>query len=89
MHARDPMENSARLRGHRHAAERPTAIPLDRSRQDVLVLLGGFAVLALWEWSSLDLPLIRLYATAAGFEWRDCWRRPKFDPLTAIVPNQI
>lgn len=45
--------------------------------RDWLPLLGGLALLALWEWSRLDLPLIRLYGTPAGFEWRDHWLTAK------------
>lgn len=60
-----------------HAAN-PT---FDRAQQDVLVLLVGLSLLALWEWSRLDLPLIRLFATSSGFEWRDHW-------LTAKVMHQ-
>lgn len=37
----------------------------------------GLALLALWEWSRLDLPLIRLYGSVAGFPLRDHWLTAK------------
>lgn len=40
-------------------------------------MLVGLTVVALWEWSRLDLPLIRLYATEQGFAWRDHWLTAK------------
>lgn len=49
----------------------------ERATQDVLILLAGLMALALWEWSRQDLPLIRLYGTAYGFEWRDHWLTAK------------
>lgn len=61
------------------AAERLIRVErsLDRAVQDVLILFGGLALLALWEASRLDLPLIRFYGTAAGFEWREHWLTAK------------
>lgn len=63
------------------AASNPAWTPTegrgDRVRQDLLVLFCGLALLALWEWSRLDLPLAHLYGTSAGFEWRDHWLTAK------------
>lgn len=68
-----PSANSLR-RPSAPAAKLPA---VDRAQQDVLVLLVGLAALALWEWSRLDLPLVRLYATEQGFAWRDHWLTAK------------
>lgn len=64
---------AAQVHGHSSPTPHAASCTFDRAQQDVLVLLVGLAVLALWEWSRLDLPLIRLYATSSGFEWRDHW----------------
>jgi membrane-associated PAP2 superfamily phosphatase len=50
---------------------------ITRASQDASVVFVGLALLALWEWSRLDLPLIRLYGSAAGFPWRDHWLTAK------------
>lgn len=49
----------------------------ERATQDVLILFASLMALALWEWSRLDLPLIRFYGNAHGFEWRDHWLTAK------------
>jgi len=52
-----------------------------RARQDVVISLFGLLLLALWESSRWDLPLIRVYGTASGFPWREHW-------LTTLVLHQ-
>lgn len=46
---------------------------LDFGRADLAIT--GFALLLLlaWEFSGLDLPLLRLFGTAEGFVWREAW----------------
>jgi membrane-associated PAP2 superfamily phosphatase len=74
----DPLaQHTANSFDPRHVSDHPTFLTVDRAQQDVLVLLVGLAALALWEWSRLDLPLARLYATTAGFEWRHHWLTAK------------
>ncbi len=45
----------------------------DFGRSDLAIT--GFALLLLlaWEFSGLDLPLLRLFGTADGFVWREAW----------------
>ncbi len=42
-------------------------------RRDLAITLFCLLLLALWEISGLDLPLVRLFGTAEGFRWRDAW----------------
>lgn len=37
------------------------------------VALLGLAALVLWDFSGLDLRLVRLYGDASGFAWREAW----------------
>ncbi|MFT7775655.1 phosphatase PAP2 family protein [Roseateles sp.] len=46
---------------------------LSEARSDALLAALALIALAVWEVSGLDLPLARLYGTAAGFAWRDQW----------------
>lgn len=75
----DPLAPAATSQSLPLGSNRRTGQPLRRdwAQQDVLVLLAGLAVLALWEASRLDLPLVRIYASAHGFEWRDHWLTAK------------
>lgn len=43
------------------------------ARQDMLVIGLGLLALVAWDFSSLDLPLARLYGDTAGFAWREHW----------------
>ncbi|WP_343623355.1 phosphatase PAP2 family protein [Roseateles puraquae] len=64
-----------------HEVDTPSAslgaTPIARASQDAAVVFVGLALLALWEWSRLDLPLIRLYGSVAGFPLRDHWLTAK------------
>ena len=42
-------------------------------RRDLAITLGCLFLLTLWEFSGLDLPLVRLFGSADGFHWRDAW----------------
>jgi membrane-associated PAP2 superfamily phosphatase len=42
-------------------------------RRDLAITLFCLLLLTVWEFSSLDLPLVRLFGTAEGFRWRDAW----------------
>jgi membrane-associated PAP2 superfamily phosphatase len=41
--------------------------------RDVLITLFALWAVVLWEASGLDLPLLRLFGSQAGFPWRDAW----------------
>lgn len=43
------------------------------ARKDLIAIGIGLVLLALWEASGLDLPLIHWYGDAKGFAWRDHW----------------
>lgn len=49
----------------------PSAKPV--WRRDLAITLLCLLLLTAWEFSGLDLPLLRLFGTADGFRWRDAW----------------
>jgi membrane-associated PAP2 superfamily phosphatase len=42
-------------------------------RRDLAITLACLLALVAWDFSGLDLPLVRLFGTAEGFRWRDAW----------------
>ncbi|HEY1091772.1 MAG TPA: PAP2 family protein, partial [Burkholderiaceae bacterium] len=44
-----------------------------QTRFDLGVTLAALALLLAWDFSGLDLPLIRLVGDATGFAWREVW----------------
>ena len=42
-------------------------------RRDLIVALAGLAALLAWDFSGLDLLLVRHWADAGGFPWRERW----------------
>lgn len=46
---------------------------LSHWREHWLVTLLSLVALVLWDFSGLDLRLIRLYGDASGFTWREAW----------------
>ncbi|MCV2358585.1 phosphatase PAP2 family protein [Paucibacter sp. TC2R-5] len=42
-------------------------------RRDLAITLICLFLLTLWEFSGLDLPLVRQFGTAEGFPWREAW----------------
>lgn len=42
-------------------------------RRDLLLAVLGLALLLAWDFSGLDLPVLRLFGSAQGFPWRGHW----------------
>lgn len=48
-------------------------VPQEAWRRDLSITVICLFLLTLWEFSGLDLPLVRLFGSADGFRWRDAW----------------
>ncbi len=46
-------------------------------------------VAAAWPEGAASSPAPAGPRDATDIGWRDCWRRPKFDPLVRLVPTEI